>query len=70
MRALLVAPDVLALSLFTNDDPRHLSQLADAVRESVAGQRCVIWATIYPPPPSAVSPTRPPTGCSIACKLS
>ena len=37
LRALPVAPDVLALSLFTNDDPRHLSELADAVRESVAG---------------------------------
>ena len=48
-------PAVLAISLFTNDDPRHTSELAAAVRRSVQGQRCVLWATIHRPPVAGVS---------------
>ena len=48
-------PAVLAISLFTNDDPRHTSELAQAVRRSVQGQRCVLWATIHRPPVAGVS---------------
>ena len=48
-------PAVLAISLFTNDDPRHTSELATAVRRSVQGQRCVLWATIHRPPVAGVS---------------
>jgi hypothetical protein len=48
----------LAFSLFTNDDPTHVSQLDSAVRTSVqrAGPRgCAIWATIVRPPLNGVS---------------
>jgi hypothetical protein len=48
----------LAFSLFTNDDPTHVSQLESAVRTSVqrAGPRgCAIWATIVRPPVGGVS---------------
>jgi lysophospholipase L1-like esterase len=48
----------LAFSLFTNDDPTHVSQLDSAVRTSVqrAGPRgCAIWATIVRPPVNGVS---------------
>ena len=48
-------PAVLAISLFTNDDPRHTGELAGAVRRSVRGQRCVLWATIQRPPVAGVS---------------
>jgi peptidoglycan LD-endopeptidase LytH len=48
-------PAVLAISLFTNDDPRHTSALAAAARRSVQGQRCVLWATIHRPPVAGVS---------------
>ena len=48
-------PAVLAISLFTNDDPRHTGALATAVRRSVRGQRCGLWATIHRPPVAGVS---------------
>jgi hypothetical protein len=51
-------PPVVALSLFTNDDPTHTSALQAAVRrtQSVVGSRgCVIWATIARPPVNGVS---------------
>ena len=46
---------VLAVSLFTNDDPRHVDELTRAVRASLRGQRCVVWATIQRPPVAGVS---------------
>ena len=51
-------PTALAISLFTNDDPRNVDALAAAVRTSV--QRvspggCAIWATIVRPPVGGVS---------------
>lgn len=45
-------PDVLAVSLFTNDDPQDVADLSDAVRQStqdVAAGGCVVWATIARP---------------------
>jgi hypothetical protein len=51
-------PVVLAISLFTNDDPTHTSALETAVRRTLAlvGSRgCVIWATIARPPVNGVS---------------
>jgi len=53
IRGLDHKPGVLAVSLFTNDDPDHVAELADAVRESsnyVAAGGCVVWATIVRPP--------------------
>lgn len=47
------AGTILAVSLFTNDDPRGVGRLEAAVRESVriAGpQACAVWATIVRPP--------------------
>jgi hypothetical protein len=44
---------VVAMSLFTNDDPTHTAALEEAVRTSVrrAGPRgCAVWATIARPP--------------------
>jgi hypothetical protein len=44
-------PPILALSLFTNDDPRATRQLADAVRASAARPGgCAVWSTIVRPP--------------------
>jgi lysophospholipase L1-like esterase len=51
-------PTVLALSLFTNDDPRATAALAAAVQRSVAlvGRHgCAVWATIVRPPYQGVS---------------
>ena len=51
-------PAVLAISLFTNDDPTHTSALDTAVHRTLAlvGSRgCVIWATIARPPVNGVS---------------
>jgi hypothetical protein len=51
---------VLAVSLFTNDDPTHTAQLQAAVRstlERVGSRGCVIWATIVRPPLNGVSYT-------------
>lgn len=51
-------PTALAFSLFTNDDPSHVSQLESAVRTSVAKagpNGCAIWATIVRPPVNGVS---------------
>jgi len=52
-------PGVAAFSLFTNDDPRALSSLRSAVRETLRDQkgRCVIWATIHRAPVGGVSYT-------------
>jgi hypothetical protein len=52
------ARPVLAVSLFTNDDPTHTSALEAAVRQTlgVVGTRgCVIWATIARPPVNGVT---------------
>jgi hypothetical protein len=49
---------VLAMSLFTNDDPTHTSQLQAAVErtlERVGPSGCVVWATIARPPVNGVS---------------
>lgn len=51
-------PAVLAISLFTNDDPTHTSALQTAVRRTLAiagAGGCVIWATIARPGVSGVS---------------
>ena len=49
---------VLAMSLFTNDDPTHTAQLQAAVKETldrVGANGCVVWATIARPPVNGVS---------------
>jgi hypothetical protein len=49
---------VLAVSLFTNDDPTHTSQLRSAVQRTlsrVGPDGCVVWATIARPPLNGVS---------------
>jgi hypothetical protein len=49
---------VLAVSLFTNDDPTRTAQLQAAVRttlDRVGSRGCVIWATIVRPPLNGVS---------------
>ena len=46
-------PPVIAVSLGTNDDPRHTAGFRNAIRQTmaVAGpSRCVVWATINRPP--------------------
>jgi hypothetical protein len=51
-------PPVLAVSLFTNDDPTHTGALQTAVRrtlELVGPHGCVVWATIARPPVNGVS---------------
>jgi hypothetical protein len=52
------ASSVLAISLFTNDDPHGTSRLSAAVDESlrkVGADGCVIWATIAREPVGGVS---------------
>lgn len=49
---------VLAISLFTNDDPRGTAQLSSAIDASlrkVGANGCVIWATIARDPVGGVS---------------
>jgi hypothetical protein len=49
---------VLAVSLFTNDDPTHTSQLQSAVSRTlsrVGPNGCVVWATIARPPLNGVT---------------
>ena len=49
---------VLAISLFTNDDPSHTAQLRAAVQQTldrVGSNGCVVWATIARPPVNGVS---------------
>jgi hypothetical protein len=49
---------VVAISLFTNDDPTHTDALQAAVRrtlEIVGARGCVIWATIAAPPVNGVT---------------
>jgi hypothetical protein len=51
-------PTVLAVSLFTNDDPGSVAALEQAVRDTVSrvGVRgCAVWATIVRPPLNGVS---------------
>lgn len=59
MRILAVqrdAPAIVAISLFTNDDPRATGRLAQAVRETASRPGgCVVWATIARPPYMGVS---------------
>jgi hypothetical protein len=44
-------PAIIALSLFTNDDPRATRQLADAVRATATRPGgCAVWSTIVRPP--------------------
>jgi hypothetical protein len=52
------ARPILAVSLFTNDDPTHTAALQAAVRrtlELVGARGCAIWATIARPPVNGVS---------------
>ena len=49
---------MLALSLFTNDDPAHTSALEAGVRTTLArvgAGGCVVWATIVAPPIDGVA---------------
>jgi hypothetical protein len=49
---------VLAMSLFTNDDPTHTAELQAAVKQTldqVGANGCVVWATIARPPVNGVS---------------
>lgn len=49
---------VLAVSLFTNDDPTHTAELRAAVRttlERVGPRGCAVWATIARPPLNGVT---------------
>jgi hypothetical protein len=51
-------PTVLAISLFTNNDPRDLDTLEAAVRktvDAVGPDGCAVWATIVRPPVGGVS---------------
>jgi hypothetical protein len=50
-------PKTVAVSLFTNDDPRNVATLADAVRHTLnhQGDGCVIWSTIARPSVAGVS---------------
>ena len=51
-RAFEPAPEVVAFSLFTNDDPRNIRSLVQAVRESLdveRGAACAVWATVVRP---------------------
>lgn len=50
-------PKVMAVSLFTNDDPRRVDALVSAAREVLRrqGQGCVIWSTIVRPAVGGVS---------------
>lgn len=58
IRALDTQGKVLAVSLFTNDDPANVDALEAAVRETVARSRCAVWATIARPPLDGVSYAR------------
>jgi len=50
------APAIVALSLFTNDDPGNTAALARAVRATASRPRgCAVWATIVRPPYNGVS---------------
>lgn len=56
IRAADLSSAVLAVSLFTNDDPRNVGALEAAVRETVAEvDGCAVWATIARPPLNGVS---------------
>jgi hypothetical protein len=49
---------VLAISLFTNDDPTHIAQLRTAVEQTLARvgtNGCVVWATITRPAVNGVT---------------
>jgi hypothetical protein len=46
----LGADAVLAVSLFTNDDPGNVAALRTAVRRSTHKAGCAVWATIVRPP--------------------
>jgi hypothetical protein len=51
-------PRVLAVSLFTNDDPRRVGSLSAAVRRAldrVGPRGCVVWSTIVRPPVGGVT---------------
>lgn len=55
---LTTVPTVLAVSLFTNDDPTEVDALEAAVRQTVAEvgpAGCAVWATIVRPPLNGVS---------------
>ena len=50
------APAIVAVSLFTNDDPRATGRLAQAVRATATRPGgCAVWATIVRPPFEGVS---------------
>ena len=50
------APAILALSLFTNDDPRATESLEQAVRATASRPGgCAVWATIQAPPVRGVA---------------
>lgn len=41
--------DVVAISLFTNNNPADVASLVQAVRTSASRARCVVWSTIVAP---------------------
>lgn len=50
------APAILAFTLFTNDDPRNVSQLESAVRATATRSGgCAVWGTIVRPPYNGTS---------------
>ena len=58
MTPLKATPRALAFSLFTNDDPTHVTDLETAVDDSLlrlGGQDCALWATIVRPKVGGVS---------------
>jgi lysophospholipase L1-like esterase len=49
-------PAILAISLFTNDDPRNTGALESAVRATATRPGgCAVWSTIVRPPYAGVS---------------
>lgn len=46
---------VLAVSLFTNNDPHQAAELPYAIRVAEHHARCVVWATVSRPPVGGVS---------------
>jgi hypothetical protein len=58
LRATGSLPPYVAVSLGTNDDPRHTSGFRSAIRQTMAvvgKDRCVVWATIRRPPVAGAS---------------
>ena len=56
LAAMRDAPAIVAISLFTNDDPKSTATLEQAVRATTSRSGgCAVWATIVRPPYNGVS---------------